>query len=196
MDILTFVAWKLSGLPQHRVIGSGTNLDTSRFRVLLSERLGISPTSCHGWIVGEHGDTSGIFGLCFLFTFYLLFTFVLIFGFCSFSCRLVGCKRCRCQTSGFKFDHWNVGRFGKLGGNSRASRTKCLRNNQTQRLHVLGHRIEFVIYIHEHTFEHSKRSRSVNEFKGCVFDRSINRSMYRFIYSTFCLFLGLLRYRR
>ncbi|EEB19627.1 L-lactate dehydrogenase, putative [Pediculus humanus corporis] len=58
VDILTFVAWKLSGLPQHRVIGSGTNLDTSRFRVLLSERLGISPTSCHGWIVGEHGDTS------------------------------------------------------------------------------------------------------------------------------------------
>lgn len=59
VDILTYVAWKLSGLPQNRVIGSGTNLDTSRFRVLLSERLGVSPTSCHGWIIGEHGDTSG-----------------------------------------------------------------------------------------------------------------------------------------
>ena len=60
VDILTYVAWKLSGLPKNRVIGSGTNLDSSRFRFLLSQRLGgIAPTSCHGWIIGEHGDTSG-----------------------------------------------------------------------------------------------------------------------------------------
>lgn len=58
VDILTYVAWKLSGLPHHRVIGSGTNLDSSRFRFLLSQRLGVAPTSCHGWIIGEHGDTS------------------------------------------------------------------------------------------------------------------------------------------
>lgn len=57
-DILTYVAWKLSGLPQHRVLGSGTNLDSSRFRFLLSQKLGVAPTSCHGWIIGEHGDTS------------------------------------------------------------------------------------------------------------------------------------------
>ncbi|CAH1119601.1 unnamed protein product [Phaedon cochleariae] len=57
-DILTYVAWKLSGLPKHRVFGSGTNLDTSRFRFLISQRLGISPTSVHGWIIGEHGDSS------------------------------------------------------------------------------------------------------------------------------------------
>lgn len=59
VDILTYVAWKLSGLPKHRVIGSGTNLDTSRFRFLISQRLKIAVESCHGWIIGEHGDTSG-----------------------------------------------------------------------------------------------------------------------------------------
>lgn len=59
VDILTYVAWKLSGLPKHRVIGSGTNLDSSRFRFLMSQRLSVAPTSCHGWIIGEHGDSSG-----------------------------------------------------------------------------------------------------------------------------------------
>ncbi|XP_065698142.1 L-lactate dehydrogenase B chain-like isoform X3 [Patagioenas fasciata] len=58
VDILTYVTWKLSGLPKHRVIGSGCNLDTARFRYLMSERLGIHPDSCHGWILGEHGDSS------------------------------------------------------------------------------------------------------------------------------------------
>merc|ERR1719391_373832 len=58
VDILTYVTWKLSGLPKHRVIGSGCNLDSSRFRVQLSQKLNISAKSCHGWIIGEHGDTS------------------------------------------------------------------------------------------------------------------------------------------
>lgn len=58
VDVLTYVAWRLSGLPHHRVLGSGTNLDSSRFRFLLSQRLGVAPSSCHGWIIGEHGDTS------------------------------------------------------------------------------------------------------------------------------------------
>lgn len=58
VDILTYVAWKLSGLPKHRVIGSGTNLDSTRFRFLLSQKLGIAPSSCHGYIIGEHGDSS------------------------------------------------------------------------------------------------------------------------------------------
>lgn len=57
-DILTYVAWKLSGLPKNRVIGSGTNLDSSRFRFLLAQRLNIASTSMHGWIIGEHGDSS------------------------------------------------------------------------------------------------------------------------------------------
>ncbi|XP_028043191.1 L-lactate dehydrogenase isoform X2 [Bombyx mandarina] len=58
VDILTYVTWKISGLPKHRVIGSGTNLDSARFRYLLSDRLGIATTSCHGYIIGEHGDSS------------------------------------------------------------------------------------------------------------------------------------------
>ncbi|XP_011315207.1 L-lactate dehydrogenase [Fopius arisanus] len=58
VDILTYVAWKLSGFPKNRVIGSGTNLDSARFRFLLSQKLNVAPTSCHGWIIGEHGDTS------------------------------------------------------------------------------------------------------------------------------------------
>lgn len=59
VDILTYVAWKLSGFPRHRVIGSGTNLDSARFRHLMGEKLNIHPSSCHGWIIGEHGDSSG-----------------------------------------------------------------------------------------------------------------------------------------
>ncbi|KTF71911.1 hypothetical protein cypCar_00048947, partial [Cyprinus carpio] len=58
VDILTYVAWKLSGLPRNRVIGSGTNLDSARFRHLMGEKLGIHPSSCHGWVIGEHGDSS------------------------------------------------------------------------------------------------------------------------------------------
>jgi len=58
VDLMTYVTWKLSGLPKHRVIGSGCNLDSSRFRVHLSQKLNISAKSCHGWIIGEHGDTS------------------------------------------------------------------------------------------------------------------------------------------
>ncbi|XP_048825645.1 L-lactate dehydrogenase B chain-like [Brienomyrus brachyistius] len=58
VDILTYVAWKLSGFPQHRVIGSGTNLDSARFRFLMAEKLQMSPSSVHGYIIGEHGDSS------------------------------------------------------------------------------------------------------------------------------------------
>ncbi|XP_006871361.1 PREDICTED: L-lactate dehydrogenase B chain-like [Chrysochloris asiatica] len=50
VDILTYVTWKLSGLPKHHVIGSGCNLDSTRFRYLMAEKLGIHPSSCHGWI--------------------------------------------------------------------------------------------------------------------------------------------------
>ncbi|KAJ1355660.1 L-lactate dehydrogenase A chain [Parelaphostrongylus tenuis] len=58
VDVLTYVTWKLSGLPRERVFGSGTNLDSARFRFLLSQKLNIAPSSCHGWIIGEHGDSS------------------------------------------------------------------------------------------------------------------------------------------
>lgn len=58
VDILTYIAWKLSGLPRNKVIGSGTMLDSSRFRFQISERLHIAPQSCHGYVIGEHGDSS------------------------------------------------------------------------------------------------------------------------------------------
>nr|1LDM_A Chain A, M4 LACTATE DEHYDROGENASE [Squalus acanthias] len=57
VDVLTYVAWKLSGLPMHRIIGSGCNLDSARFRYLMGERLGVHSCSCHGWVIGEHGDS-------------------------------------------------------------------------------------------------------------------------------------------
>jgi L-lactate dehydrogenase len=57
VDVLTYTAWKLSGLPAGRVIGSGTVLDTSRFRYLLSQHFGVDAHSVHAYIIGEHGDT-------------------------------------------------------------------------------------------------------------------------------------------
>lgn len=59
VDIMTYVAWKLSGLPKNRVIGTGTSIDSARFQFLLSQKLNVAPTSVHGWIIGEHGDSSG-----------------------------------------------------------------------------------------------------------------------------------------
>jgi len=57
VDVLTYAAWKLSGLPAKRVIGSGTILDTSRFRYLLSQYFGVDARSVHAHIIGEHGDS-------------------------------------------------------------------------------------------------------------------------------------------
>ncbi|CAB3259040.1 unnamed protein product [Arctia plantaginis] len=58
VDILSYVTWKLSGFPKNRVMGTGTLLDTARFRFLLSQRMGISPENCHGYIIGSHGGNS------------------------------------------------------------------------------------------------------------------------------------------
>jgi L-lactate dehydrogenase len=57
LDILSYAALKLSGLPANRVIGSGTILDTARFRYLLSQHAGVDPRSVHAYIIGEHGDS-------------------------------------------------------------------------------------------------------------------------------------------
>ncbi|KAM1064830.1 hypothetical protein ACFX15_019902 [Malus domestica] len=58
VDVLTYVAWKLSGLPSNRVIGSGTNLDSSRFRFLIADHLDVNAQDVQAYIVGEHGDSS------------------------------------------------------------------------------------------------------------------------------------------
>ena len=57
VDILTYVAAELADLPPGRVFGSGTILDTARFRALLGEHFRVDPRSVHAHIIGEHGDT-------------------------------------------------------------------------------------------------------------------------------------------
>jgi len=57
VDVLTLAAQKFSGLPPHRVLGSGTVLDSARLRDLISRYLGVASQSVHAWIAGEHGDS-------------------------------------------------------------------------------------------------------------------------------------------
>ena len=57
VDIMTYFSWKKSGWPAHRVIGSGTLLDSARFRYLIGDKLTIDPRSVHAHIIGEHGDS-------------------------------------------------------------------------------------------------------------------------------------------
>ena len=57
VDILTLIALKESGYPSNRVIGSGTVLDTGRFKYLLGEHLDVDSRSVHAFIMGEHGDS-------------------------------------------------------------------------------------------------------------------------------------------
>lgn len=56
VDVLTYLVQKLSGLPNGKVFGSGTVLDSSRFRYLLSSHSNIDVKNIHGYIIGEHGD--------------------------------------------------------------------------------------------------------------------------------------------
>ncbi|MCL0107318.1 L-lactate dehydrogenase [Thermodesulfovibrionales bacterium] len=58
VDILTYRAWQYSGLRIEQVIGSGTALDTARFRQMLAEYFSIDSRNVHAYIVGEHGDTA------------------------------------------------------------------------------------------------------------------------------------------
>ena len=57
VDVLTYAAQRLSGYPRERVIGSGTVLDTARFKQLLGRELGVDSRNVHAFIVGEHGDS-------------------------------------------------------------------------------------------------------------------------------------------
>ncbi len=58
VDILTYIAQQESGLLHSQVIGTGTVIDTNRLRTLLGEKLGIEARSVHGYVIGEHGDSS------------------------------------------------------------------------------------------------------------------------------------------
>lgn len=57
VDILTYITVQISGFPPNRVIGSGTVLDTARFKYLLGEHLGVDMRNVHAFIIGEHGDS-------------------------------------------------------------------------------------------------------------------------------------------
>lgn len=57
VDVLTYLIQKWSGLPNGRVMGTGTALDSSRFRTLLNEKLDVDIANVHGYIIGEHGDS-------------------------------------------------------------------------------------------------------------------------------------------
>lgn len=57
VDVMSYFTWKKSGWPVNRVIGSGTLLDSARFRYLIGEKLEIDPRSVHAHILGEHGDS-------------------------------------------------------------------------------------------------------------------------------------------
>ena len=57
VDILTYAAWKLSGFPKNKVIGSGTVLDSARLKYLMGEHLNVDSRSVHAFIIGEHGDS-------------------------------------------------------------------------------------------------------------------------------------------
>lgn len=57
VDILTYLTWQESGLPASRVVGTGTTLDTTRFRKEIALKLAVDPRSVHGYILGEHGDS-------------------------------------------------------------------------------------------------------------------------------------------
>lgn len=57
VDVMTLVATGISGLPAGRVIGSGTILDSARFRTLLAQHLRVSSRSTHAYVLGEHGDS-------------------------------------------------------------------------------------------------------------------------------------------
>lgn len=57
VDILTYITYKISEFPKSRVIGSGTVLDTSRFKAALARRFNLDSRNVHGYVIGEHGDS-------------------------------------------------------------------------------------------------------------------------------------------
>ena len=60
LDVMTYVTWKYSGFSPNRVIGSGTSLDTARFRYIVGNEINISLKNVHGYVIGEHGDSEFI----------------------------------------------------------------------------------------------------------------------------------------
>jgi L-lactate dehydrogenase len=60
LDVMTYLTYKYSKFPAHKVIGSGTILDTARLRYLIAEKIKINPKNVHAYVIGEHGDSEFI----------------------------------------------------------------------------------------------------------------------------------------
>ncbi len=60
VDIMTYLTQKYSNMPRYKVIGSGTSLDTARLKFLISDKVKVSPSNVHGYVIGEHGDSEFI----------------------------------------------------------------------------------------------------------------------------------------
>lgn len=60
LDVMTYLVYKYSGLPAHKVIGSGTSLDTARLQLLIGKKLCINPKNIQAYVIGEHGDSEFI----------------------------------------------------------------------------------------------------------------------------------------
>ncbi|WP_152663501.1 L-lactate dehydrogenase [Paenibacillus wulumuqiensis] len=57
VDVVTYLTWQYSGLPRERIIGTGTSIDSSRLKTILSDVFSIDPRSVHGYVLGEHGES-------------------------------------------------------------------------------------------------------------------------------------------
>lgn len=57
LDVMTYLTWKYSGFDHHKILGTGTSLDTARLRYLIGDKLGIGPKNIHAYVIGEHGDS-------------------------------------------------------------------------------------------------------------------------------------------
>ncbi|MDD3392759.1 MAG: L-lactate dehydrogenase [Bacilli bacterium] len=57
VDVMSYITYKYSNFPSHRVIGTGTSLDTARLRFLIGEKLNLNPQNIHAYVMGEHGDS-------------------------------------------------------------------------------------------------------------------------------------------
>lgn len=60
LDVMTYLTFKYSGLPSHRVIGTGTSLDTARLQLMIGKKLCINPKNIQAYVIGEHGDSEFI----------------------------------------------------------------------------------------------------------------------------------------
>lgn len=60
VDLMSYYAYKLSGLPANQVIGTGTTLDTARLKYFIAQKIQVDPRSVHAMVIGEHGDSEMI----------------------------------------------------------------------------------------------------------------------------------------